>query len=404
MTRPIRVLELRSVRGTGGGPEKTILLGTARTDSRRFAITICYLRDARDSVFGIDAAAAGLPVDYTEIIEKHSFDPTIWPKLRRLVRERSIDIVHAHDYKTDVLAWLLGQCEPIVPLSTVHGWTGHSRRERWGYYPLDKRVLSRFPKLIAVSTDVRRELIRHGASPDRVVTVLNGIDHRAFRRDVSRERVARENLGLPTDRFVIGAVGRLEPQKRFDLLIDAFAAIRAAHPTAILVIAGDGSLRESLRAHAQARRLGDACRFLGHRSDVGALHHAFDLFVQSSDYEGTPNAVLEAMALCTPVVATDVGGTAEIARAGVDALIVPAGRAEPIAAGIQAVLDDRAAAGARVDSARQRVERVLSFEARMRAVEEIYVELAAHRIGNVRRPDGRADTVRRASPSDAVLQ
>ena len=64
MTRPIRVLELRSVRGTGGGPEKTILLGTARTDPRRFAITVCYLRDRRDPVFSIDAKAAGLPIDY----------------------------------------------------------------------------------------------------------------------------------------------------------------------------------------------------------------------------------------------------------------------------------------------------------------------------------------------------
>jgi hypothetical protein len=72
MTRPIRILELRSVRGTGGGPEKTILLGTARTDPQRFSVTICYLRDARDGIFGIDTQAAALPVDYEEIVEKLS--------------------------------------------------------------------------------------------------------------------------------------------------------------------------------------------------------------------------------------------------------------------------------------------------------------------------------------------
>jgi hypothetical protein len=69
MTRPIRVLELRSVRGTGGGPEKTILLGSARTDTRRFAVSVCYLRDTRDRVFSVDAKAAGLPVDYIELAE-----------------------------------------------------------------------------------------------------------------------------------------------------------------------------------------------------------------------------------------------------------------------------------------------------------------------------------------------
>jgi hypothetical protein len=141
MNRPIRILELRSVWGTGGGPEKTILLGTARTDRRRFDVTVCYLRDRRDPIFSVDAKAADLPVNYVELLESHSFDPTIFSRLRRLVREREIDIVHAHDYKTNVLAWLLSRFEAIIPLSTVHGWTGHSARERWVYYPLDKRVL-----------------------------------------------------------------------------------------------------------------------------------------------------------------------------------------------------------------------------------------------------------------------
>src|SRR5689334_15938071 len=106
MRKPIRVLELRSVRGTGGGPEKTILLGAARTDPDRFAVTVCYIRDRRDEVFGIgertDVRGQGL--DYLEITERHSLDPAIWPALRRLVRDRRIDIVHAHEYKTDLLA------------------------------------------------------------------------------------------------------------------------------------------------------------------------------------------------------------------------------------------------------------------------------------------------------------
>src|SRR5215203_4109554 len=113
---PIRVLELRSVRGTGGGPEKTILLGTARTDPSRFAITVCYLRDDRDTVFGVDEKAAALRIDYVELRERHSLDPAVWAALRRLVRERRIEIVHSHEYKSDLLAWLLSKFESIVPL------------------------------------------------------------------------------------------------------------------------------------------------------------------------------------------------------------------------------------------------------------------------------------------------
>src|ERR1700741_542229 len=93
---PVRVLELRSVRGTGGGPEKTILFGAAQADPRRFAITVCYLRDPRDSAFAVAGWATELPIDYVELEERRSFDPRLWPALRQLVRDRRIDIVHAH--------------------------------------------------------------------------------------------------------------------------------------------------------------------------------------------------------------------------------------------------------------------------------------------------------------------
>ena len=375
MTRPIRILELRSVWGTGGGPEKTILLGTARTDPRQFDVTVCYLRDRRDPIFSIDLKVADLPVNYLELVESHSFDPTIVPRLRRVVRDREIDIVHAHDYKTNVLAWLLSKLEGVTPLSTVHGWTGHSARERWLYYPLDKRVLKMFPRVIAVSSDARNELVERGTRCERVSVVLNGIDHTAFRRDRSREQTVRRELGFLDDDFVIGAVGRVEPQKRFDLLLDAFASLRMLHPRLKLLVAGAGSRLAELRDQARRLELGDACQLVGNRTDVANLHHAFNLFVQSSDYEGTPNAVLEAMALESPVVATSAGGTVELIRNGLDGLIVPTGSSRAIVEAIESVLRDPDHARARAAAARRRVETDLSFEARMNAVEAIYVEL-----------------------------
>lgn len=384
MSAPIRILELRSVRGTGGGPEKTILLGSARTDPSRFAITVCYIRDARDQIYSVDSRASGLPVDYVELLEKHSLDPSLWPKLRRLVRERRIDIVHAHEYKTDLLAWMLAKAEGITPLATIHGWTGHSWRERRFYYPLDKRLLSRFPKLIAVSADLGKEAVAHGAAPENVITVSNGIDHTAFHRDRSREAAVRQALALSPNDIVLGAVGRLEPQKRFDLLIDAFKTIREHHPKAKLLIVGGGSLVTALSDQITRLGLGNACRLVGHRSDIADLHHAFDLFVQSSDYEGTSNAVLEAMALETPVVATDVGGTVEMIRHEVDGLIVPPGSAPVLAEAIDRALADRGATRARADSARHRVETDLSFATRMSKVEAIYTALHERHSGTGR--------------------
>lgn len=373
--RPIRVLELRSVRGTGGGPEKTILQGAARTDPSRFAITVCYIRDRRDDVFALDQLAASLAVDYVEIPERHSFDPAIWPVLRRLARDRDADIVHAHEYKTDLLALMLARAEGVIPLSTAHGWTGHSRRERYLYYPADRWILGRFPRVIAVSGEIRARLIAAGSHGDRVSTVLNGIDPATFRRQAGRRAVARASLGLPDSAVVVGSIGRLEPQKRFDLLIEAFARLCPNRPHLRLVLAGNGSLDAELSMLAGRRGLADVCTLAGHRSDVVDVLHAFDLFVQSSDYEGTPNAVLEAMAVETPVVATSAGGTGELIEDQVHGLIVPPGDLPALVAGIERALDDKDATARRVVAARRRIEDELSFAARMRAVERIYEDL-----------------------------
>lgn len=373
-SRPVRILELRSVRGTGGGPEKTILLG-ARMSDPGFQVTVCYLRDQRDRIFGVDNRAAQAGVDYVEVLEKHSFDPGVWPQLRRLIRERAIDIIHSHDYKTNLLALLLSRATGVAALSTVHGWTGHSFRERWGYYPADKRVLARFQRVVAVSSEIGRELIRCGADPARVSTVLNGIDHRQFRRDPDRVSGGRAALGAKAGEIVIGAVGRLEPQKRFDLLLEAFRTIVDRFPQARLFIVGDGSQRPALDAQITMLNLGERCRLVGHVDDVVPAYHAFDMLVQSSDYEGTPNAVLEAMAFEVPIVATAAGGTAEIVRDGVDGRIVPIGRGDLLVSNVIRALEDPASTANMAREARLRVEGELSFETRVRRIEAIYAEM-----------------------------
>ena len=158
----------------------------------RFAVTVCYLRDERDEVFGIDAKAADLPVDYVEVLEAHSFDPAIWPRLRRLVRERAIDIVHAHDYKTDLLAWLL---------ATIRGRSSRCRPSTAGPATA-ARALALLParqaraargsrELIAVSSDIRR---RAGSTTARARRVSRGPErHRSPARSAAIARASRRS-------------------------------------------------------------------------------------------------------------------------------------------------------------------------------------------------------------------
>jgi glycosyltransferase involved in cell wall biosynthesis len=382
VTRPVRVLELRSVWGTGGGPEKTILLGAARTDPERFAVTVCYLRDARDDQFSIDARAAQLAVDYVEIVERNSFDWSVFPALRRLVRERQIDIVHAHEHKTALLTLLLARVEPIIPLATAHGWSGLSLKER-AYYAIERRLLARYPLVISVSEPIREALIACGAEPSRVRRIPNGIDQAAFRRIAgTRERV-RAGLGIAPGRPVLGAVGRLEPIKRFDLLVDAAARLRLPERP-LVVLAGEGSTRQQLLERARTLGLERDLLLLGHRDDAREVHQAFDVYVQTSDSEGVPNAVLEAMALETPVVATNVGGTGQLIAGGIHGLLVSKGSASELAGAIGETLAHPRRTRDRVAAARQRIERELSFDARMQAVESVYDELAEQYAAPVR--------------------
>jgi len=366
---PIRILELRSVAGTGGGPEKTILAGAQRVNPN-ILMTVCYICNEGDDVFPIGEQAKQLGIDYVEVRERRTIDRRAWQALRQIVRAKHIDIVHSHDYKTNLMAYWLARVEPVIPLSTAHGYTGHGWKERRIYYPADKRLLARFPKVVTVSGELKRTLVKAGADPDRIQVILNGIDPQRFRRDPTMRAAARARYQLTDGDVVIGSVGRLEPQKRFDLLIDAFASLATSSATLRLLIAGEGSKRAELQSLIDRRGLGERCRLVG-QSDVTEFHHALDLFVQSSDYEGTPNVVLEAMALETPFVATDVGGTGELFTDGVHGVLIQPGDAAVLADAIARSLADPGAAKARAAAARTRVETDLSFARRMDTIDRV---------------------------------
>ncbi|MGB5160105.1 MAG: glycosyltransferase [Thermoanaerobaculia bacterium] len=364
-----RILELRSALGSGGGPEKTILLGAAQADPSRYSVTVTYIRDLRDKMFDLDQRAEELGVDFVPVTERNSFDPRALTQLYRLIREREIDIVHAHDYKTDSFALPLCGLAGAIPMSTAHGWAKFGRKDRL-YNRWDKWVLGRYPLVIAVSAKIKSQLVEVGADPDRVRVIRNGVDTEVFRLDREAGRRLREAEGLPPDAQVIGAVGRLSDEKRFELLLEV-----AARLGLYAVLVGEGDERATLERRAAELGIGDRVKMLGHRSDTRNCHQMFDLYLQTSDTEGVPNALLEAMAVETPVVATDVGGTAEIIENGVHGLLVSKGDVDQMASAVRRTIEDRKATLRRVAKARDRVESELSFRHRMERLEGIYDEL-----------------------------
>jgi glycosyltransferase involved in cell wall biosynthesis len=194
----------------------------------------------------------------------------------------------------------------------------------------------------------------------RVEVVPRGRDPELLgRRTPERRTLARARLGVRPEEALVLAVGRQEPQKGFDTLVEAAPRILAAVPTARVFVAGrEGTQTPRLQALVDRLGLHDAVQFLGTRRDVGDLLCAADVFAFPTRWEGMPGAVLEAMALQAPIVATalpvirevvdsDVPPVREAVRDGVSARLVPPGQPEPLATAIVATLDDRAGAAAR---------------------------------------------------------
>ena len=376
--QPIRILELRAADGAGGGPEKTILRGARLSDPAEFQIHIVYLTGEGDSVSEIRKQADEIGVEFAAFTSKGKFDFSQLRNLREYVRDNDIQIVHSHEYKSNYMAVQLRKSFPNLKiLSTAHGWTGHSWKERFLYYPIDKRLLKSFPQLISVSSEITGELVRKGVDSDRITTIPNSIEPEKFQRCQSLRANFRGQHSLSDDTFVIGAVGRLERQKRFDLLIDAINSIvkSGSGDNLQLLIAGEGSLKSPLEAQIQQLDIGQHVRMLGHVSDIRSLYSGMDLFVQSSDYEGTSNAVLEAMAMEVPIVATTAGGTEDIVTHQEHGILIPTGDHRQIESGIKTLVSSDTLAAELAASARKRVESELSFQNRNSRLERIYESL-----------------------------
>jgi glycosyltransferase involved in cell wall biosynthesis len=206
------------------------------------------------------------------------------------------------------------------------------------------------------------------------VVLENAIDTQEFHRTRTSAE-AKERLGMPPGRLSIGAVGRLSGEKRFDLLIRAVDRLVTHGLDVGLFIVGEGPERPSLEALVRALGRGDRIALLGYRSDTRALYEAMDVYGLSSTSEGLPNALLEAMAMGVPVVATRVGGVPSLITGEADGVLIDAGNLDALTAALARLLTD-AHLCTRLEHAAQRtIEARYSFAARMGKIRSIYDDL-----------------------------
>jgi len=364
-----RVLHLRTVTGHGGGPEKT-LLNSPRFIDPEYELRLAYVRPAGDRKYDLPERAARLGVRLLDVPERGPVDPRTFWRLAAEIRRFRPDILHPHDYKTNVLAVLLARMFRVKLVTTLHGYVTIGGRLDW-YYRLDRWAIRRMDHVIVVSDDLLDVIRDIGVPAERVSLIENAIDAAEYRRR-GPAAAAKARLGVPPGRFVIGAVGRLAPEKGFDNLIRAVARLVSDHWDIELWIAGEGDERERLLALASELNLGERVRLLGQRSDLVELYQAFDVFVLSSLREGLPNVVLEALAVEVPVVATSVAGVPRVLENGQNGFIVRSGTPEELSGAISLLLDDEQLCERFAQAGRRTVEERYSFRVRMDKVKQVY--------------------------------
>lgn len=340
----IRVLRLIA-RLNIGGPAIHATLLHERLNRARFQSTLVTGTEAAGegnylALHGRTADVEIIPGLGREIRPLH--DLQTLSSLVRLMRRLRPHVVHTHTAK----AGAVGRAAAIlagVPV-IVHTYHGHVLRGYFSpaktavYRTIERGLARRSDRLLAVTARVRDELIALGvgqASQYRAVPL--GFDLAPLLVAERRRGELRTELGLGAAPLV-GIVARLVPIKAHEVFLAAAAAVHKALPTARFLIVGDGELRASLEQQTAALGLTDAVRFLGWRADIDRLYADIDVVALTSRNEGSPVALIEAMAAAVPVVSTDVGGVADVVRHEVSGLLAPMDDAASVATHILTLL------------------------------------------------------------------
>jgi glycosyltransferase involved in cell wall biosynthesis len=305
------------------------------------------------------------------------FPPLYLPNFWRLMRSGGYDILHFHLFGANLCA------KPLAimaghPAIIVHDQCNDASREK---NPLllgaDAFWNRRSDRVIAVSESTRSYLLEREDLPDDLVTVIpNGIDAEVFKpASAGAREAARAALGIPRDGLVIGGVGRLVAQKNFALFLEVAARVLAGHPSVFFVIAGTGPEEEELKARAVALGIEEQVRFLGHVSDRLALYHAFDALLMTSDFEGTPMVLLEAMSCGLPVVASAVDGIAEVCSDGKDSILVAPGDEPRFASSVECILRNPEFGRALGKEARNAILEGYEIRGLVTGIERVYDEV-----------------------------
>lgn len=360
-----------------GGPERQ-MLELARSLPPRFQTIFATFADQGCEEFLGRAREGGFRTAIVHGTLSHL--GALRGEIAKLLRSSQADVLCCHGYKADVLGWRAARRTGIPVLAVSRGWTGETRRVRL-YELLDRILLRWMDRIVCVSHAQAAKMARARIAAHKVHVIANAVRLDRFSAPDPDYRSRLAALFPQPPEAIVGAAGRLSPEKGFGVFVDAAREVVRANPGIGFVLFGEGRLRAALQT--QIRQLGLEHRFVlaGFHSDLDRYLPHLDLMVLPSFTEGLPNVILEAFAAGIPVVATRVGGTPELVDEGASGYLVPAGNASALARRIIDVFaEGRAAHMGRVG--RNRVERSFSFTAQAESYQQLFESLLGQHGGS----------------------
>ena len=331
-----RILHLISSGGLFGAEGVVLSLGRS-INKNGLATSIAAFHNAQNPHIEIlqEAKKEGIQ---TFALDSRRFDIGSIFRLKKLLIENRISLLHTHNYKSDIVGYFAAKLTGIPWVATNHVWHGTDRKLR-AYEKLDAFFLKFADKIVAVSAEIKRGLIKENIPDKKIEVIHNGIDLSAFNNRPAAAKL-RTDLGISHGDFVIVIAGRLSEEKGHEIFLKAAPEVSRRRKGVKFLIVGDGPLKGHLKSYTAAHNLTDQVIFTGIRTDIPDIYSISSILVNASFIEGLPLTILEAMASKLPVIATAVGAVPQVIKHGVNGILIEAGDFMRLSAEICALIDD----------------------------------------------------------------
>jgi len=310
----------------------------------------------------------GLPINC--LIQKNRSYISLIKQMVQVIRENDITIVQTHGFKPTFLGFFARIFCKIKWICFMHGTTNEDFKVRF-YNFIDNFLQQAAHKTVIVS-EAQRNVLYGGSNTNRVKVLHNAVDLECPMPVSIGAQSVREKFNIPKECKILVAVGRFSPEKGMDVLLDAFALLVQQIDNIHLLLVGEGQERLALEAQVERLALKGMVHFAGYTKTPGDYVTEADILALSSRSEGIPNAVLEAMAMGKPVVASAVGGVPEIVEDGISGLLFPPNEPHLLAEALIEVLTDENLSRGLAVAGRRRVQESFSIKARVVKLQNFY--------------------------------